>query len=108
MFQRYGGRGFREVLSNVFFVPASWILAFYTLPLAVLLAFTWHNSKPQYHGMDWLMVGLLTYPGCGWQYVFSDRDFVSMPIGALVGLALNTSALCVLAWLFSRIFGGRD
>jgi hypothetical protein len=27
-----------------------------------------------------------------------------MPIAAIVGLALNTAALCLLAWLFFRMF----
>jgi len=100
-------KGFRALLSDLVVMPASWIVAFYTLPVAVLLMLTWHNSKPGYHGMDWIMVGFLTFPGCEWQWVFSDRDFVSMPIAALVGLALNAAALSLLAWISFRILEKR-
>ena len=90
------------------FRPARWILAFYTLPVGLYLAFTWYNSRPEYHGMNWILVCLLTLPGCEWQLLFSDREFVSMGIAARVGLALNTSAMFLIAWLFSRLPGPRQ
>ena len=38
------------------------IMAAYSLPTAVLPARTWHNTKPEYLGMDWILVSLLTFP----------------------------------------------
>jgi hypothetical protein len=91
------------MLSNRYSVRALWILAFYTLPVAIVWVYTWHNTRPKYHGMDWILVSLLTYPGCGWELLFADREFVPMPFGVLVGLALNTAAIYLLTWLCSSL-----
>jgi len=93
---------FGTLPSNRSFVPVRCILAFYTLPVVILIAWVWHNTRPQYHNMDWILVRLLTYPGCGWEYLFSNRNFVPMPFAALVALALNTTAICLPACLVSR------
>jgi hypothetical protein len=75
----------------------------YTLPVTILLVCTWYNTKPSYHGMDWMMVGILTIPGCAWEYVFSDREWLPMGCVALIGLDLNTAALCLAGRRFSYI-----
>jgi hypothetical protein len=80
----------------------AWILALYALPVAILLACTWHNTRPEYHGFDWVLVSFLTYPGCVWGILLPRPELFPIPFEVLIGLALNTIGLCLLAWLASR------
>ena len=72
-------------------LPGLWAGVLYTLPLAVLLGQTWHNTKPGYHGMDWIAVGILTLPGS----VIADLclgKHHSLPLETIIGLVTNSVA----------------
>ena len=74
----------------------------YALSTAVLLGHTWHNTKPVYHGFDWILIGMLTYPTC----VIIDLYFpsaVPVQFEALIGLGVNAAAVYLLGRLVCHV-----
>ena len=81
-------------------ILAPGITACYALPTAVAIAWVWYHTKPQYHGMDWIGVSLITFPGCGAALLLPSGEKVPNSIGVLIGLIVNSSALYLLIKLF--------
>jgi hypothetical protein len=72
-------------------LPGLWAGVLYTLPTAVLLGHTWHNTRTGYHGTDWVAVVVVTLPGS----LIADLSMGkhrSMPLEAIIGLVLNSIA----------------
>jgi hypothetical protein len=84
--------------SKRFSVPTL-ITVIYALGAAILLAFTWYNTKPQYHGFDWIPVSLLTYPGLAVLLLYFHGENLSNPVVVLIGLCLTAIALYLLTSL---------
>jgi hypothetical protein len=76
------------------------ITAGYPLPTAAAVAWVWYHTKPQYHGMDRIGVGLITFPGCGAVYFLPYGEKIPNSIGILIGVIVNSSALYLLIKLF--------
>jgi hypothetical protein len=55
--------------------------------------------------MDWIGVGLLTYPGCGAPLLFPHGDKIPNSWAALVGLIFNSGAVYLLVRLYQRWAG---
>lgn len=81
------------------------VTACYALPTAYALAWTWRHTKPQYHGMDWIGIDLLTYPSYAVPSLFPHGDRVPSPVAALVGLVLNSIAIYLVVRLYQRWAG---
>ena len=80
------------------FAAALWSAVVYALPTALLLGYTWHNTKPVYHGFDWILIGMLTYPTC----VIIDLYFPSA-VPVLIGLRVNAAAVYLLGRLVCHV-----
>jgi len=76
-----------EPLFSKSVLPAVWAGVLYVLPMTILWGLTWRHSKPSYRGSDWMLMGLLTFPGC-LVGVYFER-VLSPPFQALVGLGAN-------------------
>jgi hypothetical protein len=50
--------------------------------------------------MDWVGVGLITFPGCGAVDFLPYGEKIPNSIGILIGLIVNSSALYLLVKLF--------
>jgi hypothetical protein len=72
----------------------------YALPTALVLANVWYHTKGQNHGMDWMGVGLLTFPGCVAPLLFPHGDRLPNSWAILIGLILNSSAIYLLVRLY--------
>jgi hypothetical protein len=84
------------------FKPALWAAVLYTLPTAVLLGYTWHNTRPEYHGFDWMLVGILTLPTCAIIDVCFHK-IVPVQLEVIVGLGVNATAIYLLARVLNHI-----
>ena len=82
-------------------LPALWVAVFYTLPMAVLLSHTWHNTRPSYRGTDWILVVILTLPGSIIGAYFGKT--LPAPFHAIIGLAINSIFGYFLALLISHL-----
>jgi hypothetical protein len=70
-------------------LPGLWAGVLYTLPTAALLGNTWRNTKPGYHGMDWIAATVITLPGS----LIADLclgKHRSIPLEAIIGLVVNS------------------
>ena len=88
--------------SKLLGAPALWTAGFYTLPTAILLVYTWYNTIREFYGFGWMVVSILTFPTC----LVIDLWFpgiVSVPFEVLIGLAVNSIAIYLLAGLLSYI-----
>lgn len=63
--------------------------ALYGLPAAVLFASTWYNTKPKYHGYDWVLVSILSVP---WSVIAAVQG-VRTPLADLVGIVVNSAMM---------------
>jgi uncharacterized membrane protein len=92
------------LLSKLSFTPVLWaaVLLSYTLPTAVLLGYTWHNTRPEYHGFDWVMVYILTLPTLAIIDPYFHKT-VPVQFEVLIGLGVNTTALYLFARLLCHI-----
>ena len=70
-------------------LPALCAGVLYTLQTAALLGHTWHNTKPSYHGMDWIAVTVITLPGSLIADLCLGKHH-SMPVEAIFGLVVNS------------------
>jgi uncharacterized membrane protein len=92
--------------SKLSFEPELWPVLLYAVPTAVLLGYTWYNTKPEYHGFDWMVVSILTLPACA----IIDRYFpkvVPAQFEVLIGLVVNATIIYLLARLLSYVAVGR-
>ena len=70
--------------------------ALYTVLTALLLGYTWHNTKPEYHGFDWFWACVLTLP---WSAIVDSCHVVSLPAAVIIGIGLNAGVI----YLFGRL-----
>jgi len=68
----------------------------YALPTAILLGYTWHNTRPEYHGFDWMLVDILTLP-TGAIIDLYFHKIVPVQFEVLIGLGVNATAIYLLA-----------
>jgi hypothetical protein len=91
-------------------LPGLWAGLIYTLPVGALLSHTWHNSKPGYHGTDWIVGIVLTLPGSALADLCLGKH-PSLPVEAAIGLVVNSIALyfagLVICHLAERAWPGR-
>jgi hypothetical protein len=68
-------------------------LAFpYALLISAVIGYTWHNTKPEYVGYDWIPVYSLTMPWSMW-------------LSPLHGAFINTGLLYITGVLISSTIG---
>ena len=75
------------------------ITACYALPTSAAIAYIWYHTQPGYHGMDWIGVSLLTFPGCGVALLFPHTPPNSVAV--TLGLIVNSSGLYFISRMFS-------
>lgn len=73
----------------------------YVVPLSLLLAYTWCNTRPQYHGMDWILPGLLTYPGLAIGLLWNATNATAV----MAGIVVNALLLYLLGTLVGWVTG---
>jgi hypothetical protein len=62
----------------------------------------WYQTKGQDRGMDWMGVGLLTFPGCEAPLLFPYGDRLHNSWAILIGLILNSGAIYLIVRLYRR------
>jgi hypothetical protein len=84
-----------------------WAAFAYALLATVLLDYTWYNSKPAFHGFDWIPVSLLTYPSCGIPYLFGNQS-VPNAVAVLIGIAGNAAGIFLLGVAVTKFYDKLD
>ena len=74
------------------------IPAIYASTVGLYWIYIWHQTRPEYYGMDWIGVALLTFPGCGFGALAGV--VTSNCMGTAEGLSINTLLLhLVVKWV---------
>jgi hypothetical protein len=82
---------------------ALWPALIYAVPTATLLVYTWYNTRPEFHGFDWLTIDILTLPGCAIVDLYF-HNIVPTALQDIIGLCLNAIAIFYLArWIYKRL-----
>jgi hypothetical protein len=74
--------------------------ACYAAPFAFWLAFTWYQTGPGYHGMDWIAIGIFTLPGSLVLPIFWRQAPNSVAV--LVGMIVNGGVIYAVTLYHSR------
>ena len=74
----------------------------YFLPVASYVGYIWWDTKPQYHGLDWMFVGYLTLPMCAMADMWLPNR-LPMPVDSLIGLVFNATVIYALVRAAGRL-----
>ncbi|HEY3741747.1 MAG TPA: hypothetical protein VGL53_17970 [Bryobacteraceae bacterium] len=76
----------------------------YALAMSTYFGYVWYNSKPEYHGMNWILAGLLSFPGL--YGVSLVKVELSNQVTVGIALAINTVLLCLFVTVCERLLEG--
>jgi hypothetical protein len=72
----------------------------YVVPTWIYLAYIWYNTRPEFHGLDWLLIGVLTLPVCAMMSLYF-HGVVPIAAQTLIGLFVNAIAIFFMArWIY--------